>query len=119
MTTSRSPERLGPFLLACTTALLALALVVWFIATAHAEPSASRSFYDSQGRFAGSSIARGSSLSFYNARGGFAGSSLRIGRSTTFYDRQGRYSGTVVNTGPGRGRWWLTPGAGCGPPTCE
>jgi hypothetical protein len=36
------------------------------------------------------------SRSFYNANGSFAGSSLTRGRSTTFYDHQGRYAGSSI-----------------------
>jgi hypothetical protein len=48
MTTSRSPERRSAFLLACITALLAIALAMWFIGTVRAEPVAGMSL---AGRF--------------------------------------------------------------------
>jgi hypothetical protein len=38
MPTARSPKRRGAFMLACITALLAIALAVWFIASVNAEP---------------------------------------------------------------------------------
>jgi hypothetical protein len=38
MTTSRSLERRGAFMLACITALLAIVLAVWFVAAVSAEP---------------------------------------------------------------------------------
>jgi hypothetical protein len=80
------------------------AIVLWLIATfvgaAHAQ---SRSFYDGQGRYAGTSVTRGNSSSFYGSNGSFAGSSVRgHGNSTTFYDSQGRFAGSSVNTGPRR-----------------
>lgn len=79
------------------------AVVLWLIATfvgaAHAQ---SRSFYDGQGRFAGSSVTRGNSSTFYGSNGSFAGSSVRIGNSRSFYDEQGRYTGSSINTGPRR-----------------
>jgi hypothetical protein len=79
------------------------AIVLWLIATfigaAHAQ---SRSFYDAQGRFAGSSVTRGNSSSFYGSNGSFAGSSVRNGNSTSFYDGQGRYTGSSIYTGPRR-----------------
>jgi uncharacterized membrane protein len=76
--------------LALIAALLALAST-----TAHAQTS-SRSFYDSQGRFSGSTITtpRGDSSS-YDRSGQFQGSAIkRDDGSTTFFDRQGRYIGT-------------------------
>jgi hypothetical protein len=39
MTTSRSLERRRAFTLACITALLAIALAMWFIGTVRAGPS--------------------------------------------------------------------------------
>jgi hypothetical protein len=87
----------------CVRKAVFWAVVLWLIATfvgaAHAQ---SRTYYDAQGRFAGSSVTRGTSSSFYGSNGSFAGSSVRHGNSTTFYDEQGRYSGSSVNTGPRR-----------------
>ena len=97
MATSRSLERRVAFTLACITALLAIALAMWFISTVRAEPLASRSFYDGQGRFAGSSVTRGKSTSFYGPNGRFAGSALQLGRSTNFYDSQGRNAGSALD----------------------
>jgi hypothetical protein len=99
MTTSRSPERLGPFLLAITTALLAIVLAVWFVATAHAEPSHSRSFYDKSGSFAGSSVECGNSTRLYDKAGRFDGSVIRNSEGTaSFYDASGRFAGSSTNT---------------------
>ena len=77
------------------------AVVLWLLATfaAHAQ---SRSFYDAQGQFAGSSTTRGNSSSFYGSNGSFAGSATRQGKWTNFNDAQGRYSGTSIGTSPRR-----------------
>jgi hypothetical protein len=64
--------------------------------------SVSRSFYDSRGSFAGSSVTRGNSSSFYDGQGRFSGSAIRRGNSTSFYDRSGHYTGSVINTSPRR-----------------
>ena len=61
-----------------TLASLSLAAVV--IATGAGAQDArqsSRSFYDRNGSFAGSSVTRGNSTSVYDARGSFAGSTIR------------------------------------------
>ena len=75
-----------------TAALVALAM-----------PAAAqtRSFYDGNGSFAGSSVTRGNSSSFYDGQGRFSGSAVRHGNSRSFYDGQGRY------TGLGDHRLWL------------
>jgi len=62
--------------------------------------TASRTYYDGQGRFAGSSVTRGSSSSFYGSNGQFAGSAIRNGNTSSFYDAQGRFVGTSI--GPRR-----------------
>jgi YD repeat-containing protein len=36
--------------------------------------------------------------SFYDGQGRFAGSAVRHGKWTTFYDQQGRYTGSAINT---------------------
>jgi hypothetical protein len=69
---------------------------------ARAEPATSKSFYDRNGSFAGSSVQRGKSTSFYDARGRFSGTALNYGRSTSFYDGRGRFTGSVINTTHGR-----------------
>jgi hypothetical protein len=79
MTTPRSPEWRAAFMLACITALLAIALAMWFVSTVRAEPAASRSLYDGQGRFTGSAIKHGNGSSFYGGRGRFIGSSTNTG----------------------------------------
>jgi hypothetical protein len=79
------------------------ALIVAALAMTVTSASAqSRSYYDEQGRFAGSSTTRGDSRSFYGSNGQFAGSAIRNGNSTSFYDGQGRYSGSSVGTSPRR-----------------
>jgi hypothetical protein len=72
-----------------------------FVAVAGAQTS-TKSFYNKNGSFAGSSVTRGNSSSFYNERGSFAGSAIRHGNSTSFYDGHGRYTGSSINTGPRR-----------------
>jgi hypothetical protein len=78
----------------------ALALLA---ATPHvlAQTSA-RSFYGSNGSFAGSSVTRGNSTSFYDSQGRFSGSSIQHGNSKSFYDGRGRYTGSSIDTGPRR-----------------
>ena len=77
--------------------------VLWLLTTfAGAAQAQSRSFYDGQGRFAGSSTTRGTSSSFYGSTGAFAGSATRQGKWTNFYDAQGRYTGTSIGTSPRR-----------------
>jgi len=62
-----------------------------------------RSFYDSRGSFAGSSVTRGNSTSFTDRNGRFDGTSIRNSDGTTsFYDRNGRFTGSVSNTTPRR-----------------
>jgi hypothetical protein len=77
------------------------AILLWLmsilIGAAHAQ---TRSFYDAQGQFSGSSVERGNSRSFYDRQGSFAGSSVRIGNSRSFYDDQGRFVGSSTNNGP-------------------
>jgi hypothetical protein len=79
------------------------AVMLWLIATfigaAHAQ---SRSFYDAQGQFAGSSVTHGDSRSFYDRQGSFAGSAVRYGNQSSHYDQQGRFVGSSINTGPRR-----------------
>jgi hypothetical protein len=79
------------------------AVVLWLLAmVAGAAHAQSRSFYDGQGRYAGSSTTRGNSSSFYGSNGSFAGSAIRRGKSTTFFDGQGNFVGSSINTGPRR-----------------
>jgi hypothetical protein len=80
----------------------ALWLFSHFVGGAKAEPSSSRSFYGSNGSFAGSSVTRDRTTNFYNARGSLDGTSIRYGRSTSFYDGRGRFTGSSINTGPRR-----------------
>jgi hypothetical protein len=59
-----------------------------------------RSFYDRNGRFAGTAIDnRNRTQSFYDKNGSFAGSSIHNSDGTTsFFDARGRFTGSVVNT---------------------
>jgi hypothetical protein len=56
----------------------------------------SRSFYDRNGSYAGSSISRNGYSTFTNARGSYAGSSVTRGNTTTIYDARGSRAGTVT-----------------------
>jgi YD repeat-containing protein len=71
-----------------------------FALTVGSASAQSRTYYDGQGRFAGSSVTRGHSSSYYGGNGQFAGSSVRHGNSTSFYDGQGRFTGSSI--GPRR-----------------
>jgi hypothetical protein len=82
-------------LLMFITAITILAAVPYALAQ-------TRSFYNSSGSFAGSSVTRGNASSFYDGQGRFSGSSIRHGNSTSFYDGRGRYTGSVINTSPRR-----------------
>src|SRR6516164_7763696 len=58
-----------------------LALIIWFTYTwsAPAQTASSRSFYDSRGSFAGSSVTRGRQTDYFDSRGSFVGSSFSQG----------------------------------------
>jgi hypothetical protein len=84
----------------CAGLLLAVLLLL-FAAPATAQ-TATRSYYDARGSFAGQSFTRGNSTSFSDGRGRFSGSSIRHGNGTSFYDARGRFTGSVINTGPRR-----------------
>lgn len=102
MTTVPSRNRPGAFMLACITALLVIVLAMWFINAVRAEPS-SRSFYDRNGSFAGSSVTRGNTTSFTDRNGRFDGTATKNSDGTTsFYDRNGHFTGSSVNTKPRR-----------------
>lgn len=77
--------------------MLILAFLLW-LAHALAAPAKaetiSRSFYDGQGRFAGSSIRRDRTTNFYNNRGSLSGTAITHGNSTSFYDGRGRFVGS-------------------------
>jgi hypothetical protein len=70
---------------------------------AFGQSSTSRSFYDSRGSFAGSSVTRGNETSFSDRNGRFNGTAIRNSDGTTsFYDRNGHFTGSVINTTPRR-----------------
>ena len=77
-------------------------LVLWVLVTiagaAQAQSSSSKTFYDQQGRFAGSSITRGNSSTYFDSQGRFNGSSVQYGNRTQFYNYQGHFSGSTINT---------------------
>jgi hypothetical protein len=94
--TARSLERRGAFTLVCMAVLIVIAVVMW-LASALAEPAASRSFSDRNGSFAGSSVTRGNATSFYDRNGSFAGSAIKNSDGTTsLYDRRGRFTGSMT-----------------------
>ncbi len=83
--------------------VLASLLIVATATAALAEPSTSRSFYDRNGSFSGSSLTRGNSTSFTDRNGRFDGTAIRNSDGTTsFYDRNGHFTGSVINTTPRR-----------------
>jgi hypothetical protein len=62
----------------------------------------SRSFYDRNGSFAGSSSRlNNGTTSVYDRNGSYAGQSIRNSDGTTsVYDRNGHFTGSAVNTTP-------------------
>ena len=83
--------------------LITLALAGLTISAASAEPLNTRSFYDRNGSFAGSSSQQRNTTSFSDRNGRFDGTSIRNSDGTTsLYDRNGHFSGSVTNTSPRR-----------------
>ena len=83
--------------------LASLVLIGATATAALAEPSTSRSFYDRNGSFAGSSVTRGNQTTFTERNGRFDGSAIRNSDGTTsFYDRNGHFTGSVINATPRR-----------------
>lgn|SRR5262249_43972787 len=80
--------------------LLVIFLVIpFFVVTKARSAEQSRSFYDKNGHFSGSSIRHGNSSSFYDRNGRFSGSAIRNSDGTTsFYDARGRFTGSSTNT---------------------
>lgn len=78
------------------------ALVAVLISASAAQAqSSSRSFYDKNGSFAGSSSTynAGKNTSAYDRNGSFAGSAIRNSNGTSsFYDKNGHFTGSSVNT---------------------
>jgi hypothetical protein len=98
MTASRSLEPRGAFTLACMVLLIIVALITW-VASALAESSASRSFYDRNVSSAGSPVTRDNSISFTDGTGRFDGTAIRNSNGTTsLYDRSGRFTGSSTKT---------------------
>ena len=78
-----------------TTATLALLL------TQASAQTATRSFYDNRGSFAGSSTTRGNSTSVYDRSGRFDGTITPNSNGTnSYFDGRGRFTGS--STGPRR-----------------
>jgi hypothetical protein len=75
--------------------LIAASLLALTASSASAEMT---TFYDRQGRYAGTAITGTGSrtTSFFGSGGRYEGSATKIGRTTTFYDRQGGFAGTAV-----------------------
>ena len=58
-----------------------------------------RSYWDSKGSFAGSSIDHGKDASFYDRDGKFSGTAVKNSDGTTsFFDKAGRFTGSSHNT---------------------
>jgi hypothetical protein len=80
---------------------LIAAIIITAPTLAQAQQSTSRSFYDRNGSFAGSSVTRGNSTSFTDRNGRFDGTAIRNSDGTTsFYDRRGHFTGSSTNTTP-------------------
>jgi hypothetical protein len=72
---------------------------------ASADPLDTRSFYDRNGGFAGSSSSHQNTTSYSDRDGRFNGSAIRNSDGTTsLYDARGHFTGSVVNTSPNGGR---------------
>lgn len=67
-----------------------------------AAQSNTRSFYDRNGAFAGSSSTHGSSTSFSDRNGRFSGGAIRHGNTTSAFDQHGRFIGSSIITSPRR-----------------
>jgi len=65
-----------------------------------AEPrNQTRSYFDRNGSFSGSSIDHGKDASFYDRGGKFSGSAIRNSDGTTsFYDKSGHFTGSSHST---------------------
>jgi hypothetical protein len=101
--TASQPQQAGTLapILKFTLAMTGVVLAVTIVATlARAEPLQSRSFYDRNGSFVGSSSSsHGNSSSFYDKSGRFSGSAIRNSDGTTsFYDKSGHFTGSSTNT---------------------
>jgi hypothetical protein len=58
-----------------------------------------RSYYDRNGSFSGSSIDHGKDASFYDRDGKFSGSAVRNSDGTTsFFDKSGHFTGSSKST---------------------
>jgi hypothetical protein len=91
------------------TKLLALILAIALascqapLRSASAEPQQSRSFFDRNGSFSGSSTTHGNTTTFTDRNGRFDGTSIRNSDGTTsVYDRNGHFIGSSTNTTPRR-----------------
>jgi hypothetical protein len=59
------------------------------------QAQSSRSFYDRNGSFAGSTSSHGNTTSAYDRNGSFAGSAIHNSDGTTsYYDRNGHFTGS-------------------------
>jgi len=79
-------------------------LITFGTGSSRADPrDQSRSYYDNNGSFSGSSIDHGKDASFYDRNGRFSGSAIRNSNGTTsFYDKSGHFTGSSVDTTPKR-----------------
>jgi hypothetical protein len=63
------------------------------------ERDQTRSYYDRNGSFSGSSIDHGKDASFYDRDGKFSGTAVRNSDGTTsFFDKAGHFTGSSHNT---------------------
>jgi hypothetical protein len=76
--------------------LTCAALIAALTATAAA---GSRSYYNANGSYAGSSITRGNYSTFTDGGGRYVGSSVTRGRTTVIYGANGSRAGSSVRTG--------------------
>jgi hypothetical protein len=98
--TAAASNGLTNAIFAVVIGICALVFALFVASMAHAgERDTSRSFYDRNGSFAGSTIQHGSSTSAYDKSGRFNGSAIRNSDGTTsFYDKRGRFTGSSTNT---------------------
>ena len=91
-----------------TTIAIVAVFITAFATSAFSFENQTRSFYDRNGSFAGSSSSQNNTTSFSDRNGRFDGSTIRNSDGTTsVYDRNGHFTGSSVNTSPprdGRGR---------------
>lgn len=79
--------------------LVFLSAAIALLAPAAAHAQNSKSYFDRNGSFAGSSVTRGNSTTFTDRNGHFDGTATRNSNGTTsIYDGRGRFTGSSTNT---------------------